>query len=427
MPVEHAVQRPTLLKPGGHIRVVSPSYPSMSYVPPRAKRAETALRALGFRVSYGEHAWELTDDGRSAGSPEQRADDFMAAVTDPDVDAIFSAGGGGTSWEILPLLDGMTISKNAKPFIGECENVWLHQYLLHEVNLASYYGAGFMTDFGEAGGIFPETAKFFIRALCEPGELSCEPVPDRTNLSYNWMDPTIEATPRARLVGGGWQWINEGRGKGQFVGGEAAYLARCIDRFAPDLDGSVLFWHVMPNNGAPPVDLLRDLAERTDLSALAGMIVGTDVRHDPPKWAAIVAAALADVVGSVDYPVMVNADLGHTGPGWVLPYGLDAVLDSSLGLRFPASPMSPSTWDETAVRALVEQQFAELLPSTRLAGTDNFFSRGGDSFGMLRMISALQSNGLPLTARDFVARPTPDGVVASVMARLPERADVRER
>jgi hypothetical protein len=45
----------------------------------------------------------------------------------------------------------------------------------------------------------------------------------------------------------------------------------------------------------------------------------------------------------------------------------------------------------------------------------------------LRMISALQSNGLPLTARDFVARPTPDGVVASVMARLPERADVRER
>lgn len=89
--------------------------------------------------------------------------------------------------------------------------------------------------------------------------------------------------------------------------------------------------------------------------------------------------------------------------------------------------MTPSTWDETAVRALVEQQFAELLPSTRLAGTDNFFSRGGDSFGMLRMISALQSNGLPLTARDFVARPTPDGVVASVMARLPERADVRER
>jgi len=337
MPVARAVQRPPLLKPGGHIRVVNPAWPSMCYARQRAERAEKVLLDMGFRVSYGEYAWEITDDGRSAGSPEQRASDFMAAVTDPDVDAILSAGGGATSWELLPLLDAAAISRNAKPFIGECENVWLHQYLLHQANLASYYGAAFMPKFGEVGGIFPETAESFIRALCEGGELSCEPVPDRTNEFFGWMDPVIEATPRTRSVEGGWHWISEGRGEGQFVGGEATFLARCIDRFPQDLAGSVLFWHLMPSYGAPVADILRELARRADLSALAGMVVGTDPRHDPPEWAALVAAVLADVVGPVGYPVLVNADIGHTDPGWVLPYGVDAVLDSGFGLRFPGA------------------------------------------------------------------------------------------
>jgi muramoyltetrapeptide carboxypeptidase len=333
--VEKTAQGPPLLKPGAHIRVVNPAWPSMSYAPQRVARAEKALRNMGFRVSYGEHAYEITADGRSAGPPEQRAGDFMAAVTDPDVDAILSAGGGATSWELIPFLDGDTISRNAKPFIGHCENVWLHYYLLQEANLASYYGVAFMAECGEVGGMFPETAESLIRILCEAGELSCEPVPDRTNEYYPWMDPEIEATPRIRAVQGGWHWINEGHGEGRFMGGEATYLARIIDRFKTDLTGSVLFWHVMPNNPAPVADLLRALADRADLSALAGMVVGTDVRHDPPEWAALVATTLADVVGPVDYPVLANADIGHTDPVWVLPYGLDAVLDSGLGLRFP--------------------------------------------------------------------------------------------
>jgi len=89
--------------------------------------------------------------------------------------------------------------------------------------------------------------------------------------------------------------------------------------------------------------------------------------------------------------------------------------------------MTAQTWDEATVRVLVEQEFAELLPGPGLEGAENFFRRGGDSFGMMRLISALNSHGLPLTARDFVARPTPDGVVQSVMARLPEGADDGER
>lgn len=80
--------------------------------------------------------------------------------------------------------------------------------------------------------------------------------------------------------------------------------------------------------------------------------------------------------------------------------------------------MTEPTWTETDVRALVAEQFAQLLPGVELQGTDNFFRRGGDSLGMLRVLSVLESQGLPLTARDFVTRPTLDGIVDSVLARL---------
>jgi muramoyltetrapeptide carboxypeptidase LdcA involved in peptidoglycan recycling len=76
----------------------------------------------------------------------------MAAVTAPDVDAIFSAGDGATSWELRPWLDSETIRPNPKPLLGHCENVWLHQHLLYEADLASYYGAAFTAECGEVGG-----------------------------------------------------------------------------------------------------------------------------------------------------------------------------------------------------------------------------------------------------------------------------------
>lgn len=335
MPSTITVEQPRLVGPGAHIRIVSPSWPHLFYAPPRAARAEKTLIDMGIRVSYGEFAHEVTDDGMSAGTPEQRASDFMAAVLDPDVDAIMTTGGGATSWELCPHLNPELIRQHAKPFFGYCENIWLHHYLLEHAGLTSYYGVAFMAQFGEVNGIFPESADSFQRALSYPGDLVFEPMPDRTNEFYSWVDPVTDAAPRKRTVQGGWHWLNPGHGEGRFIGGEATYLTRLIDRFEFDVAGAILFWHVAPNDHLSAADLLRGLADRADLQALAGMVVGTDVRHEPDRWAAVVSTALADVLGEVSYPVLANADLGHTDPAWVLPYGGNAILDSEAGLRFP--------------------------------------------------------------------------------------------
>jgi muramoyltetrapeptide carboxypeptidase len=333
VPVSH----PPLLRPMSHIRVVSPSWPAIFYAPQRAERAEQALRALGFRVTYGEFAAEVTDDGIAAGTPQQRAADFMNAVNDPGVDAILSAGGGDRTWELLPLLDADAIRRSPKPFVGHCENTWLNHYLLEEAGLTSFYGTTYMAHLGEAGGIFPETGQYFLGALVEGGAQSFRPVPRRTNQFFNWQDPAIEGTRRELNVAGGWHWVRPGRGSGRLLGSEISIFTRMIGHFDLDLAGTVLFWDVAPTNADSVADLLRDAAKVADLGALAGMIVGGDVRYEPEDWADRVSSALSEVVGVVDYPVVVNADIGHVDPLWLLPYGREAVLDSRDGIHVPAA------------------------------------------------------------------------------------------
>jgi muramoyltetrapeptide carboxypeptidase LdcA involved in peptidoglycan recycling len=82
-------------------------------------------------------------------------------------------------------------------------------------------------------------------------------------------------------------------------------------------------------------ELLGALAQETDLSLLAGMVVGANPRVTPAEWVRQVAAAFDRHVPEAGYPVLVNADICHMTPSWTLPYGETAVLDSERGLILP--------------------------------------------------------------------------------------------
>lgn len=77
-----------------------------------------------------------------------------------------------------------------------------------------------------------------------------------------------------------------------------------------------------------------------------------------------------------------------------------------------------SEWDQAAVQDAVTEELAVVVPDVALKATDNFFSSGGDSFGVAQFISGLRKRGLSLTARDFMDDPTPEGLVRSVLRRL---------
>jgi muramoyltetrapeptide carboxypeptidase len=333
---------PQPLRHDSHLRIVSPGLPSLALVPERAHRADCALRAMGFRISYGAHAFSISEDGITVGSAAQRANDLMAAFEDDSVDAILVSDSGLGSRELLPLLDAAIIATHPKPFIGYCDTVFLHQYLASCAGLSSLYGCVMMVHFDEAAAPFPETLDHFQRALLRPGPLACHPVASRVGIPADWYRPESESRPRSRDVPGGWTWLRRGRARGPLIGGEISILPEVIECFSLRMDGAILFWDVEVHDKGPIREQLLTLCTSTSLAGLAGMIVGAHPRIPPRQWAAAVGALVHDLLPGTTFPILVNADLSHLCPCWIVPYGEDVIMDEPGSVTFPRTTIRPT-------------------------------------------------------------------------------------
>lgn len=324
---------PDPLKGGAHVRVISPAMPYLLYAPERALRAEHSLKSLGYTVSYGPRARLSSDDGFTAGTGRDRAADFMEAFEDPAVDIVLAAEAGMGTRELLQFLDPLRISACPKPFLGYCDNIFLHTYLASEAGISSLYGATFMKHFGEAGGVYPETIDYFTRALNSETALECDPVPSRVGKPRNWHIPEADRIPRARTIEGGWSWVRPGNADGILVGGEITLIPVLVRNFGLSLESTVLFWDVA-YHGLPERQIFKDLCESTDITRLAGMIVGAHPTIAPPDWAQTIADMMEEFVPKSGYPVVANSDISHLCPAWIVPFGERVVLNRS-GVTFP--------------------------------------------------------------------------------------------
>jgi muramoyltetrapeptide carboxypeptidase LdcA involved in peptidoglycan recycling len=327
------IRVPAAVRPGAHLRIVSPAMATLAHVPARQERAARALLDAGYTVSYGRHAFEIADDGVVAGTPAQRAADLTEAFQDPAVDAVLAADAGTGTREVLDHLDPRTFAAHPKPFIGYCDNVFLNQFLASEAGLASLYGCTLMVHFGEAGGAYPETFDFLARALDSSAPLVCTPPVTRTSGTFNWYDPVGDVLPRVRNLSGGWTALGAGAGEGTLLGGEITVVADLVEMFRLDLRGAVLFWDVAFHGESVP-EHFRRLCERVDLTGIAAMVVGFNPSVPPVPWAETVRGLVDEYLPSREYPVLVNTDLSHTCPAWTVPFG-EHVLVSTDRIEFP--------------------------------------------------------------------------------------------
>lgn len=104
---------PEFLRPGDKVALLSlSSTPKPGVVDAGA----AVLRRWGFNVVVGEHA---NSAWRSfAGTHEQRRDDFLRALRDPEVKAIISSRGGYGAANVLALIPVDTLRKYPKWIIG---------------------------------------------------------------------------------------------------------------------------------------------------------------------------------------------------------------------------------------------------------------------------------------------------------------------
>jgi muramoyltetrapeptide carboxypeptidase len=328
MSAKHDLLLPRALRPGDHIRVISPSYPLLPYVPHRAARACKALEGLGFEVSFASHAHDTW--GHIAAPPKQRAYDIEQAFLDDSVNGIFSSFGASITADVLPELDIDVVRNNPKVLVGRSDNVTLLLGLLATTGLVSFYGVSFLDQFGEPPSPHEPTIESFLDACARPRPSSLRPVGPRTFAYRKRREPLEDARPRELDVPGGWRWLKAGRATGPLIGGELTSLMLLLDTdWLPDLSGALFFWDAVSVSTAMVGWALHELHDRGVLATCAAMIVGIPTRIRPtPQVRDVTELVLREFADIVPGPILAYADCGHADPVWTLPLGVEASLDS---------------------------------------------------------------------------------------------------
>lgn len=133
--------KPLALQKGDVIGVIAPSDAiEKKYITAGVK----LIQEWGLKAKLGKHLFSMVGDF-AAGTPEERREDILKMIDDPDVKVIWAAEGGYAATEVLPLFTKEVVQKlhqNPKWFIGYSD-VCVLLNALSSFKLTSVHGPNF--------------------------------------------------------------------------------------------------------------------------------------------------------------------------------------------------------------------------------------------------------------------------------------------
>ena len=332
------LQLPPVVRAGDRVAVVSPSWAAPAHFP---ELHEQGLRRLHDLLELEPVEYPST---RRDSSPEERARDLNAAFRDPDIAAVMATIGGDDQITVLRYLDEAAMTAVPKRFVGYSDNTNLLNWLWFH-GIAGIHGGS--TQHLLAPGPSPDAQHLeSLRAALFGGSVELRPVGRTRDVGYRWDDPRAltDAPPVAEAEP--WTWVGPPSVvTGPTWGGclEIVHWNLAAGRWihpAEAYAGCVLV--LEPDEERPSPDavyrMLRNLGERGLLEVCPALLwgrppVGDFERHPTPDEAAASRAAYREVVLRAvgEYHpgmlVVLDADIGHTSPQWVLPYGGRVTVD----------------------------------------------------------------------------------------------------
>jgi muramoyltetrapeptide carboxypeptidase len=265
----------------------------------RIARAVEACDALGLESVLGRAARKRT--GYLAGSDEERAADFAAALADKSVDAIWALRGGYGCVRLLSHLDLSHLRDNAKAFIGFSDNTTLH---------LTFFNAGVVSFHGpHAGGDFPpESRAAFERVLFSDDVIG--------NLPLRPTDPA-PVTLRGGLA------------RGPLVGGNLSLLAAaCGTDACLQARGCIVFMEDV-NEPAYRIDrALMQLNASGAFVGVAGFALGRFSEVPVSENDRPVSEVLLELADRLHVPAVMDFPIGHVEHNWTVPVGVSAELNA---------------------------------------------------------------------------------------------------
>jgi muramoyltetrapeptide carboxypeptidase len=270
---------------------------------PRLEAGLAHLRARGYGVIEAPNLRRRL--GFLAGSDAERADGYLALLTDPAVEAIFFARGGYGAARALSLLDPDLLSRHPKIHLGGSDLTALFAFASERAGLVTFYGP--MVAVQMAGDVPLDWEEVLSGEGAEAVELA---PPDR---------------------------VAAGVGEGPLVGGCLSLVASlCGTPDAVRGPGSVLFWEDVGEEIYRLDRMLTQLERSGTFDRLEAMVIGTIA---PGRAGAespdAIRAWLTDRFAGSPFPVVTGFPAGHRSDTRTIPLGASVRVDGDRGtVRF---------------------------------------------------------------------------------------------
>ena len=286
--------KPKILQKGDTIAFIAPSY-TPKHDP--AERAAENLRKLGYKVKFSKNYFSTTND--YAGSIEERAEDFNAAIADPEVKMVFF-GGGEVGNEILPFIDYENIKKNPKILCSYSDSTTVLNAVNKQTGLVTFYGS---------------SPRFFE-----------QPPIDYTLINF---EKRLCSTDLEYVKNSEWRVLTPGKAEGILIGGYLINFASLIGlewyENIPDED-IILFIEDHQKFSTPAMisKWFTMLEHKGVFKRAKALIFG----HYSTEESPVIDDILTRIGKRYNIPVIRTEDFGHGANGAILPISIRAKLDT---------------------------------------------------------------------------------------------------
>ena len=333
-------QLPPVVRPGDRVAVLSPSWAAPAHFPELHEQGLRRIREL-FDLEPVEYASTRRDS-----SPDERARDLNAAFRDPDIAAVMATIGGDDQITVLRYLDETAMTSVPKRFVGYSDNTNLLNWLWFH-GIGGIHGGS--TQHLLAPGPGPDAEHLeSLRSALFGGSVGLRPVGRSRDVGFKWDDPRALTDTAPVEPAEPWTWVGPPSVvTGPTWGGclEIVHWNLAAGRWIHPVEeyaGCVLV--LEPDEERPSPEavyrMLRNLGERGLLEVCPALVwgrppVGDFETRPTPDEAATSRAAYREVVLRAvgEYHpgmlVVLDADIGHTSPQWVLPYGGRVTVDGA--------------------------------------------------------------------------------------------------
>ncbi len=326
--------KPSRLYPGDKITALSLSWGGAGEIPHRYQQGVKHIKE-NFNLEVVPAKNALRSAEWLYNNPKARAEDWMEALLDPSVKAIFTNIGGEDSIRILPYIDLNIIKNNPKIFLGFSDTTVSH-FCNFKAGVVSFYGPSVLANFAESGGMHDYQIKDIQKFLFSekpPGEI--RPSNSWTSEFKSWEDENNLTIPREMQASTGWRFLQgTGIATGQLLGGcfEVMDWLRGTDFFPviADWEGKILFLETSEEKPNPSYFkyTLRAFAAMGIFKKIKGLIFGRPYDNQyANEYDTLLVQIISEEEGLSELPIISGMDFGHTCPVFTLPIGVEAKMD----------------------------------------------------------------------------------------------------